>query len=173
MKNIISFLGNDTEFNGALTFDGDIRMDGRFKGEIKGGVSLIIGEAGVLEAEINVPYVIIMGEVKGNIFSEKKVFILSKGKVYGDIKSPNLVIEDGGLFNGRSLMKDIDRAPFPSRYLLDNSLYYSILSKKRNYTAMITSRGCPFRCLFCSVRGEMRLRSPENVLDEAFHVFSH
>ena len=108
-KNIIAFLGKGTDFNGTITFDGDIRMDGRFKGEIKGGDSLIVGEAGVLEAEIKVPYVIIMGEVKWNIFSEKKVVIHSKGKVYGDIKSPNLVIEDGGLFNGRSLMKDIEK----------------------------------------------------------------
>ena len=61
-KNIIAFLGKDTDFNGTITFDGDIRMDGRFKGEIKGGDSLIIGEAGVLEAEIKVPYVIIIAQ---------------------------------------------------------------------------------------------------------------
>ena len=108
-KNIIAFLGKDTEFAGTVTFDGDIRLDGRFRGEIKGGDSLIIGKEGVVEADINVPYVIIMGEVKGNIFSEEKVVIHSKGKVYGDIKSPNLVIEDGGIFNGRSLSQDIEQ----------------------------------------------------------------
>ena len=108
-KNIIAFLGKGTEFNGAITFDGGIRLDGRFRGEIKGEDSLIIGQEGVVEAEINVPYVIIMGEVKGNIFAEKKVVIHLKGKVYGDIKSPNLVIEDGGIFNGRSLMQDIEK----------------------------------------------------------------
>jgi cytoskeletal protein CcmA (bactofilin family) len=108
-KNIIAFLGKDTEFNGTITFDGDIRMDGRFKGEIKGGDSLVIGEEGVVEAEINVPYVIIMGEVKGDIFAERKVVIHSKGKAYGVIKSPSLVIEDGGIFNGRSLMQDIEQ----------------------------------------------------------------
>ena len=108
-ENILGFLGKGTEFNGALSFDGGIRMDGRFKGEIKGGESLIIGQEGVIEAEINVPYVIIMGKVKGNIFAERKVVIHSKGKVLGDIKSPNLVIDDGGIFNGRCLMQDVEQ----------------------------------------------------------------
>jgi cytoskeletal protein CcmA (bactofilin family) len=108
-KNIIAFLGKGTEFNGALTFDGGIRMDGRLKGEIKGGDSLIIGEEGTVEAEIHVPWVIIMGEVRGNIFSEKKVVIHSKGMVHGDIKTPSLVIDDGGIFNGRCLMQDVEQ----------------------------------------------------------------
>lgn len=50
-----------------------------------------------------------MGEVKGNIFASKKLVIHSNGKVYGDIKSPSLVIEDGGFFHGKSLMQDIEQ----------------------------------------------------------------
>ena len=107
-KDIIAFLGKDTEFSGSITFNGAIRMDGRFKGEIKGGDSLIIGETGTVEAEINVPYVVIIGEVRGNIFAEKKVVIYSKGHVYGDIRSRSLVIEEGGVFNGRSVTQDME-----------------------------------------------------------------
>ena len=105
----MGFLGKETEFHGTIRFDGGIQLDGRFRGEIKGGDSLIIGEEGTVEAEIHVPLVIIMGEVRGNIFSENKVIIHSKGKVYGDIKSPSLVIEDGGFFNGRSLSQDFEQ----------------------------------------------------------------
>ena len=50
-----------------------------------------------------------MGEVKGDIFAERKVVIHTNGKVHGDINSPNLVIDDGGIFNGRCPMQDVEQ----------------------------------------------------------------
>jgi len=64
-------------------------------------------------------------------------------------------------------LADIDRAPFPARHLVDNGLYYSFISRYRNFTPMITSRGCPFHCIFCEQGGKpFRPRSAENVLGE-------
>ncbi len=61
----------------------------------------------------------------------------------------------------------VDDSPFPARGLIDNSSYYSFISQYQNFTPIITSRGCPFRCIFCE-QGSMpfRPRSPENVVDE-------
>jgi radical SAM superfamily enzyme YgiQ (UPF0313 family) len=67
----------------------------------------------------------------------------------------------------RPLIKNIDEIPFPSRDLLPTHLYQF---NGFRYTTMITSRGCPFRCSFCSSSrqfgGYWRGRSPENVLEE-------
>ncbi len=62
---------------------------------------------------------------------------------------------------------NVDLAPFPARHLIDNSLYYSFISQYKNFTPIITSRGCPFRCIFCE-QGAMpfRPRSPIDVGDE-------
>jgi len=61
----------------------------------------------------------------------------------------------------------INKVPFPSRHLLDNSKYYNIVSTRKNFTPMITSRGCPFRCIFCDLKKtKWRMRSPKNVVDE-------
>ncbi|GAP15791.1 Fe-S oxidoreductase [Longilinea arvoryzae] len=71
----------------------------------------------------------------------------------------------------RSFIKDLDRIPFPARELLPNESYISYGKKKYGYsiTTVMSTRGCPFRCEFCSnvvFGGSYRERSPENVVDE-------
>jgi radical SAM superfamily enzyme YgiQ (UPF0313 family) len=68
------------------------------------------------------------------------------------------------------VLKNVDFAHFPARQLLDNSLYYSFISKYRNFTPFISSRGCPFNCIFCEQGGmKFRGRSPENILNEIIY----
>lgn len=62
---------------------------------------------------------------------------------------------------------DVDEAPLPARHLLDNTLYYSFISKYKNFSVFITSRGCPYKCIFCEQGSKaFRARSPKNVVDE-------
>ena len=69
------------------------------------------------------------------------------------------------------LIKDLDRLPFPARDLLPMEKYEqrTTLSKKR-CTNIMSSRGCPYHCVFCSVSEQwghqIRYRSPKNVVDE-------
>lgn len=67
----------------------------------------------------------------------------------------------------RGLLKDINNAPFPARDLIPNERYYTFISKRRNFSSIISSRGCPFKCIYCE-QGRLlyRPRSAENVIDE-------
>ena len=62
---------------------------------------------------------------------------------------------------------DTNSVPVPSRHLIKNELYTNILTRRKNFTAMLSSRGCPYRCTFCNqMRPPYRLRSPENFVAE-------
>ena len=92
---ITGFFDKETQFKGDLTFKGSFRIDGHFKGKIDSESILIIGNTGKVEADINIGYVIIDGEARGNIHAKEKVEINSNGRVFGTIISPKLVIEEG------------------------------------------------------------------------------
>lgn len=61
---------------------------------------------------------------------------------------------------------DFDAYPFPARHLLENDKYYSFISQRKNFTIMLTSTGCPFKCTFCAIPTAYRARSPESVIKE-------
>jgi len=81
------------------------------------------------------------------------------------------VKEVKGLYGNekRELIRDLDELPFPDRNLIKNDKYYNPLAKKKPYTMLITSRGCPFKCIYCynEVFGHVwRSRSAKNVIGE-------
>ncbi len=85
-----------------------------------------------------------------------------KGLVY---KEDEKIIDTGP----REFIKNLDAIPFPARELIPRKEYYSLLAKRTPITTMITSRGCPYRCLFCDrpqLGKKFRARSAENVVDE-------
>ncbi len=100
-----AILGENTSFEGKMGFEGMARLDGKFDGEIFSGDILIIGEKAAVNAEINVSSLLVDGKVSGNISATAKIEIHSTGKLYGNIITPTLVIEEGGLFDGTCKME--------------------------------------------------------------------
>tara|TARA_B100001123_G_C15201381_1_gene983498 strand:- start:551 stop:979 length:429 start_codon:yes stop_codon:yes gene_type:complete len=101
---IKAYMGEDAVFNGTLDFDGTVRIDGKFEGKVVTEDTLIIGETGHLMAEISAGTVICMGRVEGTIVASKKVEIHSTSKILGNIKSPAIDIELGGILDGNCNM---------------------------------------------------------------------
>nr|CAX83751.1 Radical SAM domain protein [uncultured bacterium] len=67
----------------------------------------------------------------------------------------------------RQTMKELDRIPFPARHLIKNELYSNILTRKKNFTVIMSTRGCPYRCTFCDQKTPpYRWRSPESFIEE-------
>lgn len=99
-----AFLGKNTSFEGKLSFEGMVRLDGNFDGEIFSGDVLMIGETAVINAEIKVSTLVVDGRVSGNVSATDKIEIHSTGKLYGNITTPVLVIEMGGVFDGACKM---------------------------------------------------------------------
>jgi len=104
---INAFLGKDTEFEGKFSFTGAVRVDGKICGEIFSSGTLIVGESAVIKAQIHVADMIISGEVHGDIFAEKKIEITVPGKLFGNIKTPKLVLEEGVVFEGNCKMTNL------------------------------------------------------------------
>ncbi len=104
---INAFLGRDTEFEGKFSFTGAVRVDGKISGEIFSNGTLIVGESAVIHSKIHVADIIISGEVHGDIFAERKIEITAPGKLFGNIKTPKLVLEEGVIFEGNCKMKDL------------------------------------------------------------------
>ena len=102
-----ALLGRGSEFEGKLAFEGKVRIDGTFTGEISTNDLLQIGDGAKVQAEISCGTVIVEGEVNGNIKATQAVELRRPAKVHGDITTPSLVIEKGVLFEGRSKMDDM------------------------------------------------------------------
>ena len=104
-QEVTTLLGRGSEFEGKLSFEGTVRIDGKLTGEIFTDDVLIIGEGAEVKAEINVGSIIIEGSVQGNINAKRSVEIHTPGRVRGNIVTPSLFMEKGVLFDGNCQME--------------------------------------------------------------------
>ena len=97
---IKAYLGVDAIFKGTLSFDGTVRIDGKFEGHVNTDDTLIIGESGDITADVEAGTVICKGKMKGTIIASKKVEMHPSSKIIGNVQTPALNIELGAVLDG-------------------------------------------------------------------------
>ncbi len=111
---ITALLGRGTHFEGKLHFEGRVRVDGSFKGEIRSDDTLIVGEGAEVHAEVDVATVIVRGgAVHGNIRAKTSIEVHAPGKIVGNLHSPSVFIDRGVEFQGSCRMDPLDGKPAP------------------------------------------------------------
>ena len=103
-EDLNGFMDEGTEFLGELRFRNVLRIDGRLKGKVVSDNTLIVGETGHVDADIDCGVVSIRGTVLGRVHGRKRIELLAGSRVQATLVSPKLVIEDGAYFEGECEM---------------------------------------------------------------------
>lgn len=101
---ITTILGQGSTFEGKLTFEGAVRIDGDFKGEIRTTGTLVVGETAHVRAEIEGAEVIVHGRVEGDIEAHESIELHPPAQVVGNVSTPSLEIRKGAHFDGSCKM---------------------------------------------------------------------
>ena len=101
---LTALLDQGSSFEGKLTFEGTVRIGGRFKGEIFTRDTLVVNPGARVEAQIEADVVIISGQVVGNIFARHRIIMHPPAVFRGTVTSPSLRIDEGVVFEGASYM---------------------------------------------------------------------
>ena len=105
MTELHALLGRGTEFEGKLTFEGRVRIDGKLRGEIFGDGVLILGPSAEIHASIDVAALIVRGgAIWGDVKAKRSVELYAPARVHGDIATAQLYLDKGVTFDGRSTM---------------------------------------------------------------------
>ena len=99
-----AFIDEASEIEGKYTFRGTIMLNGKFKGELCGSDTLIIGDKAQVNASIRAAVVLINGEVIGNVLATDRVELRGTARVFGDVEAPVVVVEEGVMFEGQCRM---------------------------------------------------------------------
>jgi cytoskeletal protein CcmA (bactofilin family) len=104
---IDTLLGKGSEFEGKLSFKGQVRIDGKYSGQIHTEEVLVIGASARVNAEISAGTVIISGQVEGLIRATSVVELHKGAKVKGTIESPAVTMEREVSFDGTMKMEGL------------------------------------------------------------------
>jgi cytoskeletal protein CcmA (bactofilin family) len=99
-----ALLGKGSQFEGKLIFEGTVRIDGKFSGEILSTDTLIIGEGAEVKANLTVGALVCLGDYAGDAKAAKSIELKTPAKVRGNLSTASIVIERGVFFDGTCKM---------------------------------------------------------------------
>jgi cytoskeletal protein CcmA (bactofilin family) len=114
------FLDSGSHVTGELRFQTSFRVDGKFSGTVISDGELIVGHGGEVEGDVRVGQVVVSGTVRGTITAGRRIHLTATGKLFAEIETPVLIIDDAGFFQGHCTMprdeaKDGKAAPSAPR----------------------------------------------------------
>jgi len=127
--------------------------------------------------------IVVRGEPEATV--KELCLHIAQGKMYRELKGISCLTPENTIQNNppRGFVRNLDALPFPARHLIDKNYYSNPKLKRSPYTAMVTSRNCPFQCIYCvpssltfarelenrATTGKkpfVSMRTPENVVAE-------
>ncbi len=97
-KAINTVIGRESESEGRFVIQNGVRVDGVLKGELISSGTLIVGETGVIEADVRVRDALVSGRMVGTLIAEEKVHLQSQAVFVGKIMTKVLIVEEGATF---------------------------------------------------------------------------
>ncbi len=107
-ESLNGFVDSGCTIRGELEFSNYFRVDGRVEGTVRSRSELVIGDGGVVEGEVEVARCVVGGEVRGTVRASEQVLLHAGAKVWADIHTPALVMEDGAFLEGAVSMDSKD-----------------------------------------------------------------
>jgi cytoskeletal protein CcmA (bactofilin family) len=108
---IDTVLAEDIDFQGVMKFTKSLMIKGKFEGQIDATGHLFVGPNAIANATIKAGIITNYGQINGNVEGIEKVELYRNARLTGDIKTPELIIEKGCIFNGNCAMQDKKPAP--------------------------------------------------------------
>jgi cytoskeletal protein CcmA (bactofilin family) len=95
-----SVIGESSVFEGTFEVAGNLRVDGRFKGEVNVTETLVVGKNGQVDATVRTKNAVVAGTIKGDLNASEKITLQSGSRLEGEMVTSKLVIEEGVSFQG-------------------------------------------------------------------------
>lgn len=95
-----SVIGKGTEFEGTIRTKETVRIEGIVKGEVYSEGTLIVGNGGLVDGKIDAANILIGGEVRGDLFASNKVEANASGRIFGNIHTKSLIVDENAVFQG-------------------------------------------------------------------------
>jgi cytoskeletal protein CcmA (bactofilin family) len=99
-----AFLDRGASFEGKVSFSGLLRIDGHLRGTAQSDGTLVVGETGTVQADIEVGTLLVRGSVTGAVRAREKVEIAPTGRLEGEVETPVLSVQEGGELQARVSM---------------------------------------------------------------------
>jgi len=95
------FMDTSCTIRGELEFKHSFRLDGRLEGNVRSQSELLVGEGGVVEGSVEVARCMVGGTIRGTIRATEQVILHASAKVWADVQSPTLIVEEGAFLEGK------------------------------------------------------------------------
>lgn len=108
------FLDRGSRLEGDLNFANSFRVDGQLVGTVTSDGKLIVGDEGEVQGEVHVHQVLVSGTLRGRVRASGRIHLTPSARVYADLETVSLVIEEGAMFEGRCAMGPQEAAQLPT-----------------------------------------------------------
>jgi cytoskeletal protein CcmA (bactofilin family) len=99
-----SFLGPGTSFEGKISFAGTVCVEGHFRGEIRADGTLLVAEAGTVDAAVHGRSLVVRGSVSGQVTAKESIEVAASGRLEGSVTTPRIRVEEGAVIQARLAM---------------------------------------------------------------------